>query len=162
LSQAQALAQDGLSEVRRSVAALRASPLDNQSLPQAVEGLVNECRAAGIATAYSVLGEQRDLPPQVSLVLYRVAQEGMTNMRKYAQTSSAEVTLDYREEAQVGLTVQDSGVGTDDPSGGYGLIGVRERVQLIGGRVQIDTAPGEGFCLQVWAPSELSRLNNHA
>jgi signal transduction histidine kinase len=163
LDQAQALAQEGLSEVRRSVAALRASPLDNQSLPQAIEGLVNECRAAGIATAYHVLGERIDLPPQVSLVLYRVAQEGMTNMIKYAQASSAEVTLDYRDEDQVSLTVRDSGVGTDDPSGGYGLIGVRERVQLLGGEVQIETAPGEGFSLKVQIPAESgNRPNNHA
>jgi len=162
LDQAQALAQEGLSEVRRSVAALRASPLDNQSLPQAIEGLVNECRAAGIATAYQVLGEQRDLSPQVSMVLYRVAQEGMTNMRKYAQASSAEVTLDYQDGNQIRLTVCDSGVGTDDPSGGYGLIGVRERVQLLGGQVQIETAPGEGLCLRVLVPAEIDhRPNNH-
>jgi len=109
------------------LAALRASPLDNQSLPQAIESLVNECRAAGIATAFTVRGESRDLPPQIDLVLYRVAQEGMTNMCKHAQASSAEVELDYREKDQIRLTVRDSGVGTDDPSGGYGLVGVRER-----------------------------------
>jgi signal transduction histidine kinase len=160
LDQAQALAQEGLTEVRRSVAALRASPLDNQSLPQAIEGLVNECRAAGIATAYSVLGERRDLAPQISLVLYRVAQEGTTNMRKYAQASSAEVTLDYRDEDQVRLTVSDSGVGTDDPSGGYGLIGIRERVGLIGGQAQIETAPGEGFALHVQVPAALNNGPN--
>jgi len=163
LDQAQALAQEGLSEVRRSVAALRASPLDNQSLPQAIEGLVNECRAAGIATAYQVHGERSDLSPQVSLVLYRVAQEGMTNMRKYAQASSAEVTLDYRDEDQIHLTICDSGVGTDDPSGGFGLVGIRERVLLLGGQVQIETAPGEGFCLKVHVPAEINgRPDNHA
>jgi signal transduction histidine kinase len=161
LDQAQAMAQEGLTEVRRSVAALRASPLDNQSLPQAIESMVNECRAAGIATAYTVLGERQDLPPQTAMVLYRVAQEGMTNMRKYAQASSAEVTLDYRDEDQVQLTVQDSGIGTDDPSGGYGLIGVRERVNLLGGRVQIETAPGEGFTLHVQVPAKLSNRPNH-
>jgi len=162
LDQAQALAQEGLSEVRRSVAALRASPLDNQSLPQAIEGLVNECRAAGIATAYQVLGERSDLSPQVSLVLYRVAQEGMTNMRKYAQASSAEITLDYRDDDQIHLTVRDSGVGTDDPSGGFGLVGIRERVQLLGGQVQIETAPGEGFCLKVQVPAETNgRPDSH-
>jgi signal transduction histidine kinase len=158
LDQAQALAQEGLTEVRRSVAALRASPLDNQSLPQAIGSLVNECRTAGIATAFTVRGESRDLPPQVELTLYRAAQEGMTNMRKYAQASSAEVELDYREKGQIYLAVRDSGVGTDDPSGGYGLVGVRERVHLLGGQVHIETAPGEGFSLQVQVPAELSSL----
>jgi signal transduction histidine kinase len=160
--QAQALAQEGLTEVRRSVSALRASPLDNQSLPQAIEGLVDECRAAGIATAFSVLGEVRGLAPQIDLALYRVAQEGMTNMRKYAQTTSAEVTLDYREQDEVRLAICDQGVGTDDPSGGYGLVGVRERVHLLGGTVQVETALGEGFTLQVQVPAELSRLAGQA
>jgi signal transduction histidine kinase len=65
--------------------------------------------------------------------------------------------LDYRDEAQIELTISDSGVGTDDPSGGYGLIGVRERVGLLGGQVQIETAPGEGFTLRVQVPAELGR-----
>jgi signal transduction histidine kinase len=82
----------------------------------------------------------------------------MTNMRKHAQSSSAEVELDYRDEDQIRLTVCDSGIGSDDPSGGYGLVGVRERVHLLGGQVHIETAPGEGFTLQVQVPAELSSL----
>ena len=155
LNKAQSLAQEGLTEVRRSVAALRASPLDNQSLPQAVENLVNECRAAGIATGFMVEGKARDLPPQTELALYRAAQEGMTNMRKYAQASSAEVVLDYQDQERVRLHVSDAGVGTDAPSGGYGLIGIRERVQMLGGTMCIETAPGEGFRLEVEVPATL-------
>jgi signal transduction histidine kinase len=156
LDKAQALAQEGLAEVRRSVASLRASPLDQRSLPEAVGDLVDECRAAGIATEYAVQGQVRVLSPQVELTLYRVAQEGMTNMRKHAQASSAEVVLDYREDGWVHLAVHDGGVGAEDPSGGYGLVGVRERVQLLGGQVQVETAPGEGFALRVWVPGELA------
>ena len=155
LEKAQSLAQEGLTEVRRSVAALRASPLDNQSLPQAVENLVNECRAAGIATGFTVEGEARDLPPQTELALYRAAQEAMTNMRKYAQTSSAEVLLDYQDKDHIRLHVSDAGVGTDAPSGGYGLVGIRERVQMLGGTLHIETAPGEGFSLKVEVPATL-------
>ncbi len=155
LDKAQALAQEGLTEVRRSVAALRASPLDNRSLSQAIEALVNECRAAGIATGFTVSGEALDLPPQIELALYRAAQEGMTNMRKYAQASSAEVVLDYRDTDRVRLAVSDTGVGTDDPSGGYGLVGIRERVQMLGGTMRIETTPGEGFTLEVEVPADL-------
>jgi signal transduction histidine kinase len=161
LDKAQSLAQEGLSEVRRSVAALRASPLDNQSLSQAIESLVNECRAAGIATGYTVRGltapdgETCDLPPQIELTLYRAAQEAMTNMRKYAQASSAEVVLDYQDPDHIRLTVSDAGVGTDDPSGGYGLVGIRERVQMLGGTMRIESAPGEGFALEVDVPANL-------
>jgi signal transduction histidine kinase len=155
LEKAQALAQDGLAEVRRSVSSLRASPLDQRSLPQAVGDLVDECRAAGIATEYAVLGQVRALSPQVELTLYRVAQEGMTNMRKHAQASSAEVVLNYRGDGWVHLAVRDGGIGAEDPSGGYGLVGIRERVQLLRGQVQIETAPGEGFALLVRVPGDL-------
>ena len=138
--------------MRRSVAALRASPLDNRSLFEAVEELVNECRAEGIATAYAVLGETRDHSPQAGLAFYRAAQEAMTNIRKHAQASSAEVTLDYRHPDRVRLVVRDSGVGCADTGGGFGLLGIRERVQLLGGEVRVETAPGEGFTLQVEVP----------
>jgi signal transduction histidine kinase len=154
--QAQTLAQEGLAEVRRSVAALRASPLDTRPLTEAVGDLVDECRAAGIATDYVVLGEARALDLQVEQVLYRVAQEGMTNVRKHAQASQAQVALEYPEaggeRAVVRLTVRDYGVGSDDPSGGYGLIGIRERVRLLQGEMHIETAPGEGFALTVEVP----------
>ncbi len=152
LRKAQTLAQEGLAEVRCSVAALRASPSEGRSLAETVAVLVDECRAAGIATEFVVTGAERPLPPQVELTLYRAAQEGLTNVRKHANASSAGVALDYRDDGTVQLTVQDNGVGAGDPSGGFGLLGVRERVQLLGGRVHIRTAPGEGFTLKVELP----------
>jgi signal transduction histidine kinase len=155
LDKAQSLAQEGLTEVRRSVAALRASPLDNQSLQQAIQALVNECRAAGIATKFEVNGNAHHLPPQIELALYRAAQEAMTNMRKYAQASSAEVVLDYQDPDHVRLKVSDRGVGTADPGGGYGLMGIHERVQMLGGTMRIETAPGEGFALEIQVPASL-------
>lgn len=152
LHKAQTLTQEGLAEVRRSVAALRASPTESRPLPEAVAVLVEECRAAGIATELVVNGEARPLPPQAELTLYRAAQEGLTNVRKHAHVSSASVRLDYRGDGSVRLTVQDDGVGSDEASGGFGLLGVRERVQLLGGKVDIRTAPGQGFTLEVEVP----------
>ena len=153
LDKAQALAQEGLTEVRRSVSALRASPLDAQSLPQAIEALANECRTAGIKTRFTVRGEACDLSPQAEMALYRVAQEGLTNVRRHAQAAHAEVTLDYRDAGQVQLAVRDDGVGAEAPGGGYGLVGVRERVHLLGGQIEVETKPGEGFCLRVRVPT---------
>jgi signal transduction histidine kinase len=76
----------------------------------------------------------------------------MTNMCKHAQASNAEVVLDYVDGSAVRLIVSDRGVGSEDPTGGYGLIGVRERVHLLGGEVRIETSPGEGFVLNVRVP----------
>jgi signal transduction histidine kinase len=151
LERAQSLTQEGLSEVRRSVAALRASPLEDRPLPEALAALAAECRQTGIAVELLVTGNHRPLGPPLKLALFRAAQEGLTNVRKHAQASRVEVRLDYGNEV-VRLTVQDNGVGTVEIGGGFGLLGVRERLQLLGGQVQIRTAPAQGFTLEVEAP----------
>jgi len=167
LRKAQALAQDGLTDVRRSVAALRTAPTGSRPLPEAVAELAEECRAAGILTSLDVRGTPRPLAPQAEMTLYRAAQEALTNVRKHARASRADLTLDYQAADRVRLTVLDNGVGAAigaavangaadgagaapaEPDGGFGLLGLRERVQLIGGNVSVRSAPGEGFRLEV-------------
>jgi signal transduction histidine kinase len=151
LDKAQSLTQEGLAEVRRSVAALRASPLEGRSLQEALTTVVDECCRAGIAAELVVRGVPRPLLPPAKQALFRAAQEGLTNVRKHAQASQAEVTLDYGNEV-VCLTVQDNGIGAVEAGSGFGLLGVRERVQLLGGRAEVHSAPGEGFRLQVEVP----------
>lgn len=157
LDKARSLVHESLAEVRRSVAALRASPTENRPLPEAIAVLVEECRATGILTELAVCGEPRQLSPQVELTLYRVVQEGLTNVRKHAHASRAEVTLDYREPGAVCLAVGDNGLGSDNTDGGFGLPGLRERVSLLGGDVRIVTAPARGFMLEVRLPAEPGR-----
>jgi signal transduction histidine kinase len=151
LDKAQSLTREGLAEVRRSVAALRASPLEGHSLPEALASAVDEYRRVGLPTELAVTGDPRPLSPAARHALFRAAQEGLTNARKHAQASRAEVTLDYGD-GWVRLVVQDDGQGAAQTGGGFGLLGVRERVQLLGGRVAIRTAPGEGFTLHVEVP----------
>jgi signal transduction histidine kinase len=154
LDRAQSLTREGLAEVRRSVAALRASPVEGRSLPEALAVVVDECSRAGVPTELAVTGDFRDLSPPARLALFRTAQEGLTNVRKHARATRAEVTLDYANAAVVRLAVRDDGVGSDAKraGAGFGLLGVRERVQLLGGQVQVRTAPGQGFSLEVEVP----------
>jgi signal transduction histidine kinase len=156
LGKAQSLAQEGLAEVRRSVTALRASPTESRPLPEAVAALVEECRAAGIPIEFAIHGHPRQLAPQTELTLYRAAQEGLTNVRKHACASCAKLTLDYSdgnsESHSVRLTLQDDGLGASESGGGFGLLGVRERAQLLGGEVSIRTSAGQGFTLEVELP----------
>jgi signal transduction histidine kinase len=153
LRKAQSLAKEGLADVRRSIAALRATPTDTRPLPEAVAALVEENRAAGISTELTIMGEPRPLTPQTDLTLYRAAQEGLTNVRRHAQASRASLTIDYRDERIMRLLLQDDGVGSNETGGGFGLLGVLERAQLLGGGSRITTAPGEGFTLEVEIPS---------
>ncbi|MDA8216501.1 MAG: sensor histidine kinase [Dehalococcoidales bacterium] len=148
IDKAQTLTKEGLADVRRSVAALRASPTEGRTLSEALGALVEECRAAGVAAELAVTGEPRPLPPPVELTLYRTAQEGLTNVRKHARATRATLTVDYRDGA-VRLVVEDDGVGAEKADGGFGLLGLRERVHLLGGSVQVRTVPGRGFTLEV-------------
>ncbi len=155
LDKAQTLTQEGLQEIRRSVAALRASPLDNKPLVEALREVLEEGRAAGLATEMQVLGQVRTLPPQVELTLYRAGQEGLTNIRKHAQATRASLVLDFRAPTTVHLNLTDDGRGAANGGGasaGFGLLGLRERAQLLEGEVRVRTAPGAGFALEVVVP----------
>lgn len=152
LNKAHELVKKGLASVRESVSALRVSPLENRTLQEAIAALINETQTSGIHVEFATLGEPRAIDEKVALALYRTAQEALTNVRKHANASCVDVRLDFSEQDEVRLSVRDNGVGTVDPSGGFGLVGIRERVQLLGGECNIETEIGKGFCLQVSVP----------
>ncbi len=150
LRKAQGLAQKGLAEVRRSVTALR-MPGESRSLIDGLNALFEECRASGVATDFQMRGTPRRLAPPAELALYRAAQEGLTNVRRHSQAKSAAITLDY-SGAVVRLIVHDDGVGAESVEQGFGLVGLRERVQLAGGEVRIATGLNQGFTLEIDVP----------
>jgi signal transduction histidine kinase len=135
--------------------------LDVHRLPQ----LVEETEAAGLRTSFQVVGEPRPLPPLVSLNLYRIAQEALTNTRKHAGASArADVRLRYLPDA-VELEVADDGVGArargaaaraSDALGGtgsgLGLVGMRERVTADGGTLQAGPRARGGFLVRAHVP----------
>jgi len=156
VSRAQRIARDGLADTRRAISALRGDELPGPAL---LDRLVRDAAAAtGVAATLSVTGPQRPLPPEVGLALYRTAQEALTNTAKYAgQGAHAELRLGYADEA-VELVIEDG--RRDDPSppvagltfGGYGLTGMRERAELLGG--SLTAGPTEaGFCVRLWLPT---------
>jgi signal transduction histidine kinase len=152
LEQAQKLARDGLGEIRESVAALRALPTENRSLPEALADLVRQSRATGVPTTLLVPGVLPSLSSPVKFALYRIAQEGLTNVRKYAHATHVDLTLDGTEEHMVRLRVQDNGVGSLCTIDGFGLLGARERVKALGGQLRTASSPGAGFLLEVEIP----------
>jgi signal transduction histidine kinase len=149
MTKAQELTQKGLTRVRESVASLRESPIGNKPLHEAIRTLIKDSRSTGIVTEYHVLGKPRKTKPQIELAIYRTVQEGLTNVRKHARASRMDITLDYQSADKIYLEVIDNGVGSATATGGFGLLGIRERVKLIGGDFQISTQPGQGFKLEV-------------
>lgn len=144
LHTAQHLTREGLTEVRRSVAALRQSSIPT-GLHEALGPLIAASTVSGTATSLQVEGSVRPLPAHVQQTLYRAVQEGLTNVRKHAPGSAAEVVLDYRTPEVLRLTITDDGPGSDALTGGFGLMSLRERVEQIGGTVTIASRPGYGF-----------------
>jgi signal transduction histidine kinase len=151
IDRAQELAKKGLADVRGSVAALRESPVSNRPLSAAIASLVEEAQSAGIVTEFQVTGEPHTLEHKIALALYRAAQEGLTNVRRHARASRVDVLLDF-QPAEVRLQVADNGVGAAETAGGFGLLGIRERMHLLGGGLDIDTAVGKGFRLTASVP----------
>jgi len=150
---AQQLSQEGLAAVRQSVSALRESPLGGKPLAEAIDALVQETQRAGIVVESELLGQPRRLEAAAELALYRTVQEGLTNARKHSRASRVDLTLDYDDPQRVSLAIKENGVGADSvDGGGFGLLGVRERVQLLGGSLHIETGPGKGFSLTMEIP----------
>jgi signal transduction histidine kinase len=152
VNKAHTLAGEGLREIRNSVGTLRASPLDQRTLCEALLALVSEHECGGLKVQIEVLGTERDLSTAVNLTLYRAAQEGLTNVRKHAPGTSPRLTLDFRNNNTIRLMVSDDGPGSISPAGGFGLLGLRERSALLGGSLCIQTNPNEGFTLTIELP----------
>ncbi len=153
LSKARALTQEGLAEVRHSVAALRASPTESRPLAEALTQLTEQWNATGLRSSLKITGIIRQLTPQANLTLYRAAQEALTNVRKNGQATLFDIELDYRASRNVRLTITDDGVGSSNSHAGFGLLGVRERVQQLDGVVRLQTNSGLGFTIEVELPA---------
>ncbi len=147
--QARKLAGDALDDVRRSVGALR-TDATRLPLPEALRALTEE---AGLPVTMRVEGAPRALPPGIEHALFRSAQEGLTNVRKHAAASIAEVALDFRARDRVALAVTDNGRGAQGAAGGFGLRGIRERIEILGGRVESGNRSDGGFRLSIEVPA---------
>ncbi|WP_318214747.1 sensor histidine kinase [Streptomyces sp. SCL15-6] len=143
---ARGMARDGLSETRQALSALRG---DLTPLEDFLAQLVSMAEGAEV----TVTGDRRPLPAEASQAVRRVAQEALTNVRRHAPGARVRVRLEYGTR-EVTLDVRDSGGSPGDPSsagGGYGLLGMRERAELLGGSLR--AGPGEeGFVVTLKVP----------
>ncbi|MEJ2856792.1 MULTISPECIES: sensor histidine kinase [unclassified Saccharothrix] len=151
LGLARTAAQDGLAEARHFVAALTPPALHGGSLADAVRRLTAAC---GVPAVCDVEGAEVPLPMATQVVLLRVAQEAMSNARKHAEATRVEVALVFGD-TDVELAVVDDGHGFDParPTAGFGLAGMRARVEEVGGVLTVTSAPGEGAMITANLPA---------
>ncbi|WP_250033124.1 sensor histidine kinase [Paractinoplanes maris] len=143
-------ARENLAEARSLVAALSPAELTSGSLPSAVRRQVARfSEESGVPAALRVTGEQRLLPTAIEVVLLRAAQEALTNVRRHARAREAAVLLAYTPMS-VRLVVRDDGGGfVPGEADGYGLAGMRARVQQVRGDVTVRSDPETGTTVEV-------------
>ncbi|MCL6735959.1 HAMP domain-containing sensor histidine kinase [Streptomyces neyagawaensis] len=160
LRQAQEITRDSLDEVRRLVRRLRPGVLDDLGLVSALTSLTQDF--ATHTGLHVVRRFDTDLPalgPETELVLYRVAQESLTNAARHADAHRVDVSLRREGEAAV-LEITDDGRGIEAPCEGAGIRGMRERALLAGAALHLTSTPGTGTRIRLTTPSPES--SDHA
>ncbi|MBN2149151.1 MAG: hypothetical protein JW726_17325 [Anaerolineales bacterium] len=162
LDELRIILKQGINEVRRSIFALRPVPLEELGFFTAVEQLLADFEEQQeFRVDLEVNGEQRAMPAHLEEVLYRVIQEGLSNISRHAQASRVWVQLDLQNTGSIGLVILDDGIGFDcngkahgARKSGLGLMQMRERVEAAGGTITIQSQPESGTALQVVLPME--------
>lgn len=154
---------ESMEAVRRLGHELRPPSLDDLGLREATEALVQRMAdRSDVDIEYEYLGNRNRLEPEVELVLYRVAQEALTNMWKHAHATRASVTINSKSDG-VELIVEDNGQGfnpakqnTSDGRGlGLGVFGMKERVDLVGGILEVVGDRNPGTRVRAWIPEDV-------
>jgi signal transduction histidine kinase len=149
---------DAVRELRATLGVLRSEEDGDGSGLGQLDSLVARARAAGLPVTVTVTGAQRPLPPEADQAAYRIVQEALTNVSRHAGAASASVHLHYTPDA-LSVQIDDDGKGTvtsngTRPSGpGLGLVGMRERVSALGGRLHAGPQGGGGFQVRAELPA---------
>jgi signal transduction histidine kinase len=146
LQDAKLLGQQAFQDIRQSVSTMRADPIAGKTLAEAIALLTEEFYKMTGVRVLTAIAVPDKIAPEVRTGLYRITQEALTNIAKYAQAT--EVAIDLTPQ---GLRIQDNGQGFSPeltPTG-FGLQGMRERTQALGGTFTLTTAPGKGCHIQV-------------
>jgi len=150
-----ALAQTTLQSIRETIGALRPSLLDDLGLVAALGSLVEKESPNRVTVEFRVMGEPRRLDDHVEVAAYRIAQEALANAANHAECSRVEARLEFTPE-DVALTISDDGSGFDESAvrpGSFGLVGMRERAELVGGNLRIRSVAGVGTMIRFTVPA---------
>jgi signal transduction histidine kinase len=156
LATVQITARTALTEMRQLVGLLREddseAPLEPQPGVADLERLIEDAKQSGLPVELEIHGRPTTLPSTLDLAAYRIVQEGLTNVRKHAGPAHARVSIRYQPD-NLDIEIRDDGHATDGSrTAGHGLVGVRERVGLLGGRIDVGPDAAGGFVLHACIP----------
>ncbi len=154
IAETKRLANAAMEELLTLARQLRPTALDDLGLKAAVAGTVDElARRTDVRASFEGSGSFSDIPADAQLVVYRVAQEALTNAQRHAEPENVRVQLE-RQNGAIALTVSDDGRGFtfDEANRGLGIGGMRERALLVGGELRIESRPGVGTRVRLIVP----------
>ncbi len=156
LAETKALANQAMRELLSLARQLRPTALDDLGLTAAIAGQVERLGHSEIQASIETEGDFSDLGDDAQLVVYRVAQEALSNAARHSGAGRVEVRLRRIDSGGVALAVADDGRGFafDESEGGLGIAGMRERALLIGGELTIESRPGRGTTVRLTVPGE--------
>jgi two-component system sensor histidine kinase UhpB len=159
LAETKALANQAMRELLSLARQLRPTALDDLGLAAAVAGQVEQLAQGELEAEFNVEGDFSELDDDAQLVVYRVAQEALSNAGRHSGAGRVEVRLRRREDGGVQLEVSDDGRGFafEESERGLGIGGMRERALLIGGELTIESRPGRGTTVRLTVPGESPR-----
>jgi two-component system sensor histidine kinase UhpB len=159
LAETKALANQAMRELLSLARQLRPTALDDLGLAAAVGGQVEQVAQGEIEAELRTEGDFSDLADDAQLVVYRVAQEALSNAARHSGADRVEVALRRRPDGGVELAVADDGRGFafEESERGLGIGGMRERALLIGGELTIESRPGAGTTVRLAVPGESGR-----
>jgi signal transduction histidine kinase len=166
VSDAKRLASEALQDVRRSISALRTTDELPTFIPL-ISKLVEHVQSEQCPITLHIAGDEAYCSRQSLMTLYRAVQEGLTNIQKHAGASQVWVDLSFGEQ-EATLVLRDNGRGFDPTNPqkegserGYGLQGVQERLEFVGGSLKVESTPDWGTILVVQIPGNESSQSNH-
>jgi two-component system, sensor histidine kinase and response regulator len=153
LQQAKQLSAEALRAVRLSVSDLRQDPLQGKMLEEAIANLVNEFQRTSKIQPQLKINLAQPLSNQISTAIYRLIQEGLTNIYKYAEATAVQICIETTDKGLL-VTLRDNGKGfcTDGNYKGFGLQGMRERITAVQGQLNIVSQPNAGCIIEARFP----------
>jgi two-component system sensor histidine kinase UhpB len=165
LGEAKSLSSQTLTAMRQLSLDLRPTMLDDLGLVPTLRWYVqNFSNRLNICSTFEAMGFEEKLPPQIETAFYRIVQEALNNIAKHARANRVEISL-VKRDWRIFASIQDNGSGFDlskvlhpeSPERGFGIVGIQERVSLLGGQLDIQTRPGFGTLIRIEIPYESGR-----
>lgn len=148
-------------DIHRIIYDLRPSIIDDFGLPAAINSFANNTlKAAGVEVHFEIAGREKHLPEEIEITVYRIVQEAIRNIERHARAESTFISLEF-EEDNIRIQIEDDGTGFDNSNGfiynetgqGLGLLGMKERTELLRGSLFVDSKPGKGTKITVRIPT---------